>query len=119
MVGMASVAAFEIKKGDRLPELEATLKAGSGAVLTATDLSAVTGVKFLMRNHAETKTINAAATVVGDGTTGEVSYAWADGDTDTPDLYEAEFQVTYIDGRKQTFPNEGHFAVRVVDDLGD
>ena len=52
--------------------------------------------------------------------TGRVRYEWnsTDGDTNTADEYEGEFQVTYANGKIQTFPNDGHIPIVVTDDIG-
>ena len=45
-------------------------------------------------------------------------YDWAPGDTAIPGTYWAEFEVTYADGAIESFPNTGHIAVVIADDLG-
>ena len=52
--------------------------------------------------------------------TGRVRYEWnsSDGDTNTADEYEGEVQVTYANGKIQTFPNDGHLPIVITDDIG-
>jgi hypothetical protein len=52
--------------------------------------------------------------------TGRVRYEWnsSDGDTNTADEYEGEFEVTYANGKIQTFPNDGHLPIVVTDEIG-
>ena len=38
-------------------------------------------------------------------------------DTNTADVYEGEFQVTYADSSIQTFPNDGYILIDVKDDV--
>lgn len=45
--------------------------------------------------------------------TGEVWVVFNEGDTDSSGLYKAEFQVTYSDGRKETFPNDGYIEIMI------
>jgi hypothetical protein len=45
---------------------------------------------------------------------GDVSYEWQAGDTDTPGLYLAEWEVTYTDTTVESFPNGGYTLVRVT-----
>jgi aryl-phospho-beta-D-glucosidase BglC (GH1 family) len=45
---------------------------------------------------------------------GEVSYEWQTGDTDTPGLYLAEWEVTFTDESVETFPNGGYTLVRIT-----
>lgn len=37
---------------------------------------------------------------------GLVQYPWAAGETDLPGVYGVEWQVTFADGKKRTFPND-------------
>jgi hypothetical protein len=52
-----------------------------------------------------------------DGTKGKVGYVWLASNTDTVDDYFAEFQVTFVSGGVETFPNDSHLLVRVSEDL--
>lgn len=108
------MADFVIKQGDRLPELQVTLTDSTGA---AVDLAGAT-VRFHMRAlNGKTTKVDAAATLVTPAE-GVVSYAWMAGDTDTTGSYNAEFEVTFGDGRNQTFPNPGYIVVRIDRKLG-
>jgi Rib/alpha/Esp surface antigen-like repeat protein len=55
---------------------------------------------------------------VVDAETDRVSYAWQAGDTDTPGDYMAEWEVTYEDGKKKTFPVAGPLPLEIIGDLG-
>jgi hypothetical protein len=46
-----------------------------------------------------------------------VRYEWLAANTDTADEYEGEFQVTYANGKIQTFPNDGYIPVVITDDI--
>jgi len=108
---------FVIKRGDLLPVITATLKDANGA---AVDLTG-TAVKLLMKKVGGTSAkVNATATVDPDQVTnkGKVSYAWVGTDTDTGGVYEAEWEVTFAGGKKQTFPNPEYLVVRITGDLG-
>ena len=48
---------------------------------------------------------------------GLVRYDWVVGDTDTFGTYYVEFEVAYIDGSVETFPNTGSLVVSVVKEL--
>lgn len=108
---------FYIKEGDRLPEIQATLKdADDNSVdLTGAD------VRFIMTNKLTgTKTVDAAATVV-DAANGVVKYIWATGDTDVDDTttpFRGEFEVEFADGRHETFPNDSYINIKITADLG-
>lgn len=108
-----------VKTDDTAPSAVAVLKDYSGA---AVDLTSAT-VRFIMRP------IRGGAVVIddvanneqigdgSDGTKGLVSYTWMEGDTVAPGGYLAEFEVTYQDMSKETFPNAGYLTVAMVADL--
>ena len=107
---------FKIRQNDRKEPLARTLQDSLGA---AVDLTGAT-VKFLMRKKREATAplkVNVAAVVVA-AASGQVRYDWAAGDTDTVGTYKAEFEVTFADGRKQSFPNSGYLLVLVTQELG-
>lgn len=105
---------FFIKQDDQLPELQATLKDSTNAVVNLSGCS----VRFIMRDKStgETK-VDAPATVVN-AAGGVVKYSWAVGDTDIPSTYKAEFEVQFPDTRLGTFPNSSYMQVKVTPDLG-
>lgn len=101
--------AFIIKQGDTSPSLVATLLSSSR------EPAALTGatVQFHMRgSRASATPITGEATIV-DPTAGQVRYDWATGDTATAGDYIAEFEVTYLDGAIETFPNDGYMDVTI------
>lgn len=105
---------INVKKGDRLPAVAATLRANGAAI----NLTGST-VKFLMRSvNGGLVKVNAACVVVN-ASAGQVRYDWALADTDTPGKYHAEFQITDGSGLRETCPNDGHLVVLVADDIAD
>lgn len=99
---------FQIRAGDRLPVIGATITDGkpvpgfpNGTPVVLTGAT----VRFLMRplDHS-TPTLDNAATIT-DPTGGKVTYAWAAGDTAIAGSYIAEWQITFSDGRRLTVPN--------------
>lgn len=110
------MADFIVKQDDRREPIERTLKGSDGVAVNLTGST----VRFLMRGPvpgSSTLKVNTGATIV-DAPTGKVRYSWAAGDTDTQGLFEAEFEVTFGDGTRQTFPNDGFISVLVAEDLG-
>lgn len=94
--------------------MSVTLTEGGEAI----DLTTASSVKFIMVPvSSSTPKVNAAATFASDRTTGGVSYSWGATDTDTVGLYKAEWEVTWADATKQTFPSDDYLYVVVVADL--
>ena len=105
--------AFTIKQNDTSPSLGATLK---DAQLVPVSLVGA-AVKFHMNSLEGVVKVNQTMTVT-DAEGGVIQYDWQAGDTDTVGAYYAEFQVTYVDGSVETFPNDGNLVVSVVKELG-
>jgi hypothetical protein len=105
---------FFIKRRDRVPSISATLIDSAGAPV---DLTGAT-VKFVMSLSpgGGTPTLNVAAIMVS-APAGAVKYDWAVGDTAASGSYVAEWEVTYSNGKKQTFPGVGYNTISIADDL--
>lgn len=99
---------FIIKRNDTSPAVVYALSTDAGIV----NLTGAT-VRFYMGS------VVAADAAVLDALGGIVSYEWLPSDTATVGFYNAEFEVIYSDGTKETFPNEGYIAVRIDPDLGE
>ena len=112
---MASSTTFTIKRNDTKKAIDGILKANT----TVVNLTQCT-VKFIMalstKKNAVPKVSKAASIV--DATAGTVSYQWVVGDLDTTGVYNAEWEVTFLDGKIATFPDDGYLTVNVVADLG-
>lgn len=101
-----------MKKGDRLPKLEATLQLDSGDPVSLVGAT----VRFRMaESPTATAKVDAAATVVS-AAAGTVEYEWGATDTDTAGTYLAEWEVT-IGGLTQTVPSRDFLRIVIVDDL--
>ena len=108
---------FYIKQNDTASFITRDLKDAFGSPVNVTGSSVV----FSMRvKPAGTMKITRQAGVIVNAGIGRVRYEWAsDGsDTNTADEYEGEFQVTYANGKIQTFPNDGHIPIVITDDVG-
>ena len=60
--------------------------------------------------------VDASASIVTPAA-GTVQYDWDAADTDTIGSYQAEFEVTYVDGTIETFPNDGYVRVEIIRDI--
>jgi hypothetical protein len=107
---------FYIKENDTRPAITANLTDANDAAVNLTGAS----VKFNMRvDPAGAVKINLGTAIIEDAEAGQVSYPWTTSDTDTPDDFEAEFQVTFAGGAVQTFPGRNWIAVHIIDDIDD
>lgn len=102
---------FVIKSGDTAPPFEAVLAVDGVPV----DLTGAT-VLFLMERN-RTNVVSGEAVIGGED--GEVSYAWQEGDTDTPGIYLAEWEVTFSDNTVRTFPNDGYSRIKILREVDE
>ena len=106
---------FYIKENDTASFLTRDLKDAFGAPVNVTGASVVFSMR--VKPAGTLKVTRQTCAIVAAGT-GRVRYEWVAADTDVADEYEGEFQVTYGNGKIQTFPNDGHIPVVVTDDIG-
>lgn len=108
------MATIFMKRNDRLPVAQFTLKDAFGAAVNIAGMTA----KFIVCSRAtQAIKVNAAATIT-DGVNGKCEYAWNVGDTDTAGTYDGEVEVTDAAGKKMTFPNSEHIEVIITGDIG-
>ena len=102
-----------IKRGDARNAIKAILKDSSGNPVNLENCH----VKFHMAPLNRPAVISRAAHIEN-AAAGEVWVVWAPGETDVAGIYRAEFEVTYDDGRRETFPNDGYISIQILNDLG-
>lgn len=105
------MATFTIKRGDTSPALRYPLSPAT------VDLSGAS-VSFSMAAEAGPPILYRAPAEVVTTTPPVVQYAWQAGDTDRAGMFDAEFVVTFADGRVETFPNSGFIPVTIAADAG-
>ncbi len=105
--------AFYIKQNDTAPIILVSLKDGNDAVVSLTGASAI----FKMRPVGQSTVKTNAAAIIHNADSGQVRYEWVAADTDTIGSYEAEFQVTFSDGKIETFPNSDFIRITITDDI--
>lgn len=105
------MADFFIRKGDRLPAIEAELlRRGQVA-----DLTLASSVQLIYRPEAGGAVVTRTAQIVN-AKLGTVKYDWAAEDTATVGIFLAYFQVTWPGTVLESFPNRAHnkFSVTPV-----
>ena len=105
--------AFYIKQNDTAPFLLVTLRDGSENVIDLTGATAV----FKMRPVGQETAKTDRAAIIHNEDNGQVRYEWQASDTDTIGSYEAEFQITFVDGKIETFPNSDFIRITITDDI--
>lgn len=85
---------------------------------TTVDLTNATTVLFLLKLvDAPYTAYSLTGAVDGTATNGDVKYVVASGFPTVAGKYKQEWEVTFSDGTKLTFPNEGYNYLLVEDDL--
>jgi hypothetical protein len=78
-------------------------------------------IKFLMRRRGRStgspETLVRTAAITGDPTQGKVEYQPVAGDVDKEGIFDHEWQVTFVDGKILTVPNQTFNTVEILRDL--
>ena len=110
-------ADLTIKRGDTRPDVVLEPLDGDGNLIdvTGAPLGPLSGLEFHLTKPGEATEITLAgvASVVG----GRFRFRWAAGDTDRVGEHEAEFEATYADGGRETFPNSRHLKIVFLEDV--
>jgi lysophospholipase L1-like esterase len=97
----------QLKRNDTKDTITYTITNLNGSVVNLTGAS----VKFVMGKN-KTLITNAAATIVN-ATAGEVSYTLTETDTLVSGVFNAEFEVTFSNGKIKTYPSDGYIMVKI------
>ena len=108
------MADFFIKQGDTAPKLSVTLKDENNAVVP---LTAASSVVFHMYDADMNQRVDAGAATIDDAANGKVSYQWQAADTAVAGKFFGEFEVTWNDGTKTTFPNYRYLEIVIRGEL--
>ncbi len=112
--------AFHIKQNDRRPLFVVVLKDNFGEPSEAiVDLTTATSAVFNMtlQGGGPVKVNRGSATIGSPATSGQVTYAWGTADTTSVGTYDAEIEITWSDGKAETFPNDSYWEVEITDDI--
>jgi hypothetical protein len=99
--------AIQLKRNDTKDTISYTMTYADG---TPVNLTGAT-VRFVM-GKGKTLITSAAATIIS-ATTGKVEYTLKESDTLVAGNYNAEFEVTFSDGKIKTFPSDGYISLRI------
>jgi hypothetical protein len=111
------VADFEIKAHDRLPSFRVQLMTDEDQPQIV-DLTNAQSAKFIMtRTVGGAIVISAAAVIETPATLGILRYDWLAVDTAVPGEFLGEWEVTWVGGKKQTFPTGTYHSIAVLADL--
>lgn len=106
------MSTITIKRRDTQTALQATLISPSGQPANLTGAS----VRFIMVSSSGAVVVNRPAIIL-DALAGVVRHVWDAPETDVEGFYTGEFEVTGVDGRVQTYPNDGYLDIRIIADL--
>lgn len=112
------MAKFIIKRNDTSPVMDARLMSEQQK---AVGLEGAT-VVFNMRSFNGSVVIDRADVTVLEAESGLVRYEWVASDTASTGTFQGEFEVTFADGKVETFPKSdkehaNFIGIVVVDDV--
>lgn len=105
---------FFIKQNDTSPSIRATLKGSDGSAINLNNATAVFKMSPMAGGNL---TVDASADIF-DPSEGVIEYLWTADDTSESGSYRAEIEVTYSDGKVESFPNSGFIRVEINSDIG-
>ncbi len=107
---------INIKQDDTQPAIRVRLKDSDGNPVNLTGATVRVAIQhYLLKNN-----INILRDAyIADAATGEVWLVWQSEETQVPGVYRVEFRVTYQDGNRETFPNNGYLLVNILERIGD
>lgn len=111
----AGTSMFTIKQYNTVPSLEATLVDYLGQPVSLAGATIV----FAMRSQNNQNLVIDGVAFIVDAAAGKVAYQWDQGDTNTDGAFIGEFQVTYPNGGKESFPNGDYIQIHVVRSAGN
>jgi hypothetical protein len=101
---------FYWKQYDTAPTIQVQLTDSTGAPIDVTGST----VFFVMKAPGAGTTKIKSAGVLVTPASGVVSYSPTGTDLDTAGSYQAEWQLVYPSGKRQTFPDPGYLLVMVT-----
>lgn len=102
-----------LKRGDTRTAIKATLRDTSGNVVNLSECS----VRFTMADLRGQVKIDREV-LIHDAPNGVVWAVLEAAEVDVAGVYRGEFEVTWQDGRVETYPNDGYISILIQQDLG-
>lgn len=103
-----------IKQDDTQPAMKVRLKDSAGNPANLTGAT----VRVAIQHYSKPVIKFFRSAYVADASTGEVWLIWQPEETQVTGLYRIEFRVTYQDGNRETFPNDGYLMVNILERIG-
>ncbi len=103
-----------IKQDDTQPAMKVRLKDSAGNPVSLTGAS----VRVAIQHYSQPDIKFLRDAYIQDAITGEVWLVWQSEETRVTGLYRIEFRVTYQDGNRETFPNDGYLMVNILERIG-
>ena len=103
-----------IKQDDTQPAMKVRLKDSAGNPANLTGAS----VQVAIQHYSQPAIKFNRDAYIADAVTGEVWLIWQPEETQVTGLYRIEFRVTYQDGNRETFPNDGYLMVNILERIG-
>jgi hypothetical protein len=114
-------ADFEIKRGDLLPVIQATLRQENDkGEMVVIDLRTAISVHFILRNMGTNQLKTRALADILDAINGVVRYNWVTADTNTVGNYRCEWEILWPGSptsKPQTVPTDSYNTVDILQDL--
>ena len=105
---------IKIKQDDTQPAMKVRLKDSAGNPVNLTNAA----VQVAIQHYSQPAIKFLRDAYIQDAITGEVWLVWQPEETQVTGLYRIEFRVTYQDGNRETFPNDGYLMVNIMERLG-
>ena len=104
------MAKFILKRNDTTPSLEAQLLRGTSDLVVLAGATVV----FNMRSSFGVVVTERANVTIVDALQGIVRYDWVPSDTSETGAFIGEFEVTFADGKVETFPKTEVFETNFI-----
>lgn len=100
------------KRNDLARRIEDTLTL-DGIAINLADAT----VKFLLHNTALQTLLEGPATII-DAAAGKVAFSFSETQTSVEGIYLFEWEITFLNGRKLTVPDDSYHTLTIIKDLG-